>query len=747
MQSFIKKIVLACLVLVPFVALHVADSGVFDVLSWGNDKSGLFFPFISGKNLIFRILVEVAFAGWIILLLKDAQYRINLKKSPLTIAYAIFIVVLLIADIFGVDREKSIWSNFERMEGFVGHIHLFAYFVVLIAMLPTLKDWQRMFKYFLASNILVLIYGYGQLLGAPGLFFSENFPKLAAWFAPRFPIHMSGNRLDATIGNSAYFAIFCLMFIFIASLLWSQSQSKGWKSVWLYPLLIILNLVALFYSGTRGTMIGLIAGGFVTLGIITLQEKGRTRKTFIGVLIAGAILIGSIFAFKDSTFIQSSPTLSRLASISIKDGTGMSRLSMWKISYEAWLERPLLGYGQDNFSYIFARKFMPDKMCNLEPWYDRSHDVFFDWLVAAGLLGLISYLSLYGVAGYLLWKKDHLVPFREKAILTGLLIGYFIHNIFVFDNLTSYILFIAILAYIVMRTNEGNTTHHGKAYFDDDQMKLLWIPVIGLLLLATLYYINYRPFLVNKLVIEGMSIGQYAQTMPFADAVKKQQNAFTSAIAMNTLGSEEAREQFLQMGVRMSQLKLPDETPQADRQAAMMAINGLIQTVKDDITASYEEHKNDVRMLSIYGMFYNGIGDAVNGEKILTEARALAPNKQLISFDLIRSYLMQNKSKEAYELARDTYDLSITCQNAQKWYMISSVYAGKYDEALTDILKRDQKVDFDSDVLSAAVSTGQTQLAVKILQELKKKSPEYGPQVDEYIKQILAQPKVAQPVR
>jgi hypothetical protein len=181
MQSIIKKLVLGCLVIVPFIALHVADGGFFDVLSWGQGAGGLFFPFISGKNLIFRILVEIAFAGWVILALKDASYRVNLKKSPIMIAYSAFMVILLLADIFGVDRERSLWSNFERMEGFVGHIHLYAYFFVLIAMLPTLESWQRMWKYFIASNILVLVYAYGQLMGAQGTFFAEHFPKMAAW--------------------------------------------------------------------------------------------------------------------------------------------------------------------------------------------------------------------------------------------------------------------------------------------------------------------------------------------------------------------------------------------------------------------------------------------------------------------------------------------------------------------------------------------------------------------------------------
>ncbi len=745
MQSIIKKIVLGCLFIIPFVAIHVADSGILDILSWGQGNSGLFFPFISGKNLIFRILVEIAFAGWVALAIRDTNYRINFKKSPLIMAYTAFIVVLFFAAIFGVDRERSIWSNFERMEGFVGHIHLFAYFFVLTAMLPTLKDWQKMWKYFIASNIIVLVYAYGQLMGASGTFFAETFPKMAAWFSPRFPIHMSGNRLDATIGNSAYFAVFCLMFIFILALLWSQRTSN--KKSWFYPSLIVLNLVGLFYSGTRGTMIGIIIGGFVTLGIIALQEKGKARSAFIGSMVVAVLLVVSLFTFKNTQFVQSSPTLSRLASISIADA-GSSRISMWKISYEAWLERPLLGYGQDNFSHVFARKFMPEKMCNLEPWYDRSHDVFFDWLVAAGALGLITYLSLYAVALWMIWRKENNVPLREKAIITGAIVGYFIHNIFVFDNLTSYILFFALLAYIVVRTGGDKIHTHGKSYADEEQMNLIWLPVIGVLLCITQYYINYRPLLVNRLVIEGMSIGQYAQTMPFADAVKKQQNAFTSAIAMNTLGSEEAREQYLQMGVRMSQIKLPEGTPAADKQAAQQAINSLVQSVRDDITASFPSHKEDVRMLSIYGMFYNGIGDAVKGEEMLTLARTYAPKKQLLGFDLTRSYLMQRKFPEAYATAREIYDLSAACNDAQKWYMISAAYAGAYKDAKVHVEEKGQTVAFDQDVLGAIVSTGQLSTAIEILLDLKKTKPELASQVDDYVRQILSESnKVAPPVK
>ena len=804
MQNIIKKVVWFCLALIPFIALYVADGGTFDPLHWGTQ--GLYFPFISGKNFLFRFIAEIAFAGWAILALRDATYRVNIKKSPLTIAYAIFMVVILIADIFAVDSGKALWSNYERMEGFVGHIHMFGYFFVLTAMATTIKDWQKVFGYFMASNVAVLVYAYGQLLGAKGYIFAEKFPAVAEKFSLLFPIHQSENRLDATIGNSAYFAIFCLMSLGIAGILWMQKaeakdswfyplrnvfnfagffvivisilaniQGLGisdqapvsklptssilpilsllvvfnllmfWfkkaspKKSWLFfPILIALNLIALFYSGTRGTIIGLFAGILLTLGIIAWHEKGHARKVLIGVLVAIIVGVSSLFAFKNSDFIKSTPTLNRLASISPSEITTMSRFSIWKISYQAFLEKPILGYGQDNFSYVYARKFMPEKMYNLEPWYDRSHDVFFDWLVAGGILGLLAYLSLYGVALWLMWFKPHDMPLRERAILTGVLGGYFVHNIFVFDNLTSYILFFALLAYIVMRTHGESARPKEKELITQEAMNLIVIPIIFVALIAIQYFVNYRPYLVNTSLIRGMSISQMVQTMPLVDAIKISQDSFTKALALNTLGSEESREQFLQMGIRIGQIKVPPETPEVNKQAIGKVVNDFIMAVQKDVSESTLKYNEDVRMLSIFGMFYNGIGGAVLAEQVLTKAHNLAPNKQLISFDLIRAYLTQGKYKEAYSLARATYDLQPAYDASQKWLMINSVYVKDYKNTKAYVDGKSGEFPFDGDVLNSAVSTGQISLAIEMLNDLKKKSPEYAGQVDAYIKSLLA---------
>lgn len=713
MHSILKKVIWACLVSIPFIALYVASGHSLDIINAGT--SGFYFPFISGKNILFRFLVEIAFFSWVILALRDSAYRINIRKSPLLIAYAVFMVVLLFADLLGTNPLRSFWSNFERMEGFVGHVHLFAYFIVLSGVLHTLKEYGTLFKAFIVSNILVLGFGFAQLFGA-------------------YAIHMSENRLDATIGNSAYFAIYCLMLACILALRWSQ-DNFSFKQ-WLYPLLIVLNLVALFYTGTRGTQIGFLVAAFITLGLIGLSEKGKIRNAVAGILLVGALLVGSIFVFKDSSFIQSSPSLARFASISPSDLTGMSRLSIWKISFDAWKERPLLGYGQENFSSIFASKFIPEKMWNLEPWYDRSHNVFFDWLVAAGVLGLISYLSLYMVALWLIWRRGNDIPLREKAILTGALVGYFVHNIFVFDNLTSYIIFFFLLAYVAMRAHARGGVEGGTGV-SEDSIKVLWLPIVGIAFAASFYFFVYNPIRVNHLLVKGLDINRLVETMTFAQAVEVQKDSFTKAIAINSTGSEEAREQFLQTTIRMSQVAIPEDVPAEDKQRTVQALNNLIGAARADIENSYEAHKDDVRMLSIYGSFYNGIGDSVSAERVLARAHELAPNKQLVNFDLIRAYLVQGKMEEAYILAKQTYDSAPQYDLSVKVYLISAAYAKKWNEAVSLIQSQGKVVPFDVDALSVLVSTKQTSIAVAYLVEAKKKDPANAGDYDAYIKQLL----------
>ena len=112
LNKFLRNTILAGIWLIPFIPLYVANS--------------MFFPFITGKNFAFRIIVEIIFALWIVLALRDRSYAPN--KSAILYSILTFMAVLTVADIFGANLFRSLWSNFERMEGLVALLHLLGYF-------------------------------------------------------------------------------------------------------------------------------------------------------------------------------------------------------------------------------------------------------------------------------------------------------------------------------------------------------------------------------------------------------------------------------------------------------------------------------------------------------------------------------------------------------------------------------------------------------------------------------------------
>ncbi|MSU55745.1 MAG: hypothetical protein EXS51_00335, partial [Candidatus Taylorbacteria bacterium] len=173
MQSVDKVMLSAARVLVflvPFVPLIVASS--------------LFFPFITGKGFAFRILVEVMFALWLLLAIRDKAFRP--KRSLLFFGVASFLAIVLLADIGAENPFKAFWSNFERMEGFITMMHLGVYFLVASSVLNAEKWWLRFFSTSVGVSAFLGIYGLLQLAG-------------------KIVINQGGVRLDGTFGNAAYF--------------------------------------------------------------------------------------------------------------------------------------------------------------------------------------------------------------------------------------------------------------------------------------------------------------------------------------------------------------------------------------------------------------------------------------------------------------------------------------------------------------------------------------------------------------
>lgn len=630
--------------LVPFLPLFVSGS--------------LLFPYISGKNFAFRIIVETVFALWLVLAVWDVKYRP--KKSLVLYAVLALISVATLATLFGVNPYHSFWSNFERMDGLINLLHLGAFFVVLVSVFKKESSWFRLFYVSLVANALVLFYGFGQLLGVA-------------------EIHQGGVRLDASLGNAAYLATYCLFHIFIAGYLFFRQRSLRW----IFAIAIVANLIILYFTATRGAILGLIGGVLLTSFILVLRNwrEPKVRRTALGTLVSIILLVGLFWTFKDSSFVQSSPVLSRFASISVTETTTQSRFLIWQMAWEGFKERPVLGWGPGNFSHVFAKYYNP-LMWRQEPWFDRAHNIVFDWLISAGVLGFLAYLFTIGATTYYLlknvWQKKKDVDVSNKkgkvaredrgevgfAVLLGLLAAYFFQNLFVFDNLVSYFLFFTVLAYVhfvhTAVVMDGGEKVGGKKFLNENMPTAAWatLTVVTVLFVLSLYQLNIKPIRASQNLIRAIS----SYNDPSINL-----KYFQKVFAADTFASGEAREQLVSKTLSV----LDNEALPVDLR------NQYGQLSVDQWTKHLENFGEDTRSRYYFGSFLSNIGMFDQALVQLQKAKELSPQKQMIRLELATLYLKMNKPDEAIAELKETFELEPGYPEARKMYALGLIIVGE----------------------------------------------------------------------
>ncbi|MCK9344993.1 MAG: O-antigen ligase family protein [Candidatus Pacebacteria bacterium] len=633
-----NAVVLAGFVAIPFIAFIILGQSTF-------------FPFITGKNFAFRVIVEIMLSAWVVLAFIDPAYRP--KKSYLLGAFAALIGIITLSAIFGENPAKSFWSNFERMEGVVTYFHLFAYFIVASTVLSVRDLWKPYLNLHLGAGVIMAIYGVLQWAG-------------------QVKVVQDGIRINGTLGNAEYLSTYALFNIFLALYMLVRENfetTSGNVRAAIYAVIVVLQTFVLYHSGTRGAMLGLLAGVGLTTLLIAIFEKERKtiRNVAIGALVALGLLVGGFIAARDTAIVQGSPVLSRLAAISPSEGTGKARLMVWGMAYEGFKEKPILGWGMDNFGYVFNKYYDPN-MWGQEQWFDRAHNVFFDWLIAGGILGLLAYLSLFGGALFYIWRRQSGLSVVEKSVLTGLLGGYFFQNLFVFDNITSLVLLGTILAYVESfgKTETLPVVENKKINKSEDAEDLTFMISGGAFILAIvlIYIVNYKGFMQNTTLLRALS----ERT---SEGIAHNLNLFKEVLAYNSFGTAEAREQL--GSIAMNGLDRSKEITEVQKQFIILA--------SDELEKQVAEVPGEARHQVFAGSFIARTGDIDKAIGYLEKAAELSPTKQAILFELGNVYYNKKEPIKAEETFKRAYELAPEFATAEKYYLQVLLLNGKRAEA------------------------------------------------------------------
>ncbi|TSC63523.1 MAG: TPR repeat protein [Parcubacteria group bacterium Athens0416_74] len=623
LEKTLRWIALGGIFALPFVGLLVTSS--------------LFFPYITGKNFAFRIIVEVITAAWLALAIVNPSYRP--RRSWLLGALALFVLIIGIADVFGAYAFKSLWSNYERMDGWVTIAHLLAYTIVASAMLQSEKLWRWLLWTTLGVSAYLSLYGLLQVTGKVALGLGGV-------------TGLSG-RIDGTFGNPIYFAVYMLFHVFIAAMLWAQQWvEKGpGKRLYIsaaYASIIALDTMALFLTGTRGTMLGIIGGTLLSalLMLIFARKSRNVWRASAAVVFGIFALTGVFFMVKDQAWVQKVGFLNRLASISLSDQTTESRFVNWSMAWEGVKE---------NYALVFDKYYDP-RMYKQEPWFDRVHNIVFDWLVAGGFLGLITYLSIFIVALWTLWRSGGFT-IAERSLLTGLLAGYFCHNFFVFDNVTSYILFGTILAFIAYRSSKASDAPAILASRSLSQNALPYAAVLcAIALLFVAWSVNQKPLAANRLMLNALN--------PQSDALTKLDH-LRQSIELGTYGMQEAREQLSQMAATASGSSGVSEDVR----------KAYFELAITEMEKQAEMSPLDARFPLFLGVVYSAFGQYDNARIAYEKALELSPKKQSIMYLLGENASVRGDSAAALSYYKRAYELETSNREAAMQYAAALIRA------------------------------------------------------------------------
>ncbi len=450
------------------------------------------FPFVFSKLIFLQILIGITFPVYCVLAWMEPSARP--PKHVLIGAIVFYLAAIGFSSIFGVDPARSWWGNQERMNGLFSLLHFLAWLLMATGLIKTWAQWRRLLNFELALSVIM---AFVSILQIP-------FPKLLL-----FPV---GDRIGGLLDNPIYMAAYQIFNIFFALWLLVKAPAKSTKGI--YACIIVVQFIAFFLAQSRGALVG-VAAGLITMAIIigATQRDKRIKRGVLGAIAIAFVAYGILFGLRNTSFVQHSP-FERIT-------TGFTvipepRLIAWRIAWEGFKERPLFGWGFDDFHILFNLKYNPQSLrySQYETWFDRSHNTVMDVLAMTGLLGLIGFVAVYLALFWSLYRsyREGRLDSISLAVLGGLPVAYFVQNIFVFDHPAAFTMSYLLFALVV-----GVSSHHfhvpgaepkdspAPALGKSHDFPAITFCLVELIALAIVWRFSVLPFQASRTMIQANS--------------------------------------------------------------------------------------------------------------------------------------------------------------------------------------------------------------------------------------------------
>ncbi|MBT3943522.1 MAG: O-antigen ligase family protein [Chloroflexi bacterium] len=477
------------------------------------------FPFIVGKAVWSRSLIEIAVGLYVLLAIRSPEYRP--RRSILLALMSAHLLALLIAAYFGSSFNLSLWSSYERMGGLIDLTHWFALVGVLAFTVKGLREWKILIGIYLAISWIPIFVA-----------LTESFGYQVTGYVP---IGRSAGRIGGMSGNPAFLGGQMMINAMLGlALLIDIGRSRANYRISpsavygaFLAITVLASLWVLVETGTRGSAAGLMAGLATAAGLFALfSGRSRVRIPILAAGFAVPVVIILLFVGRDTAMVQNlaerNHMVNRFVTLSLESENIQSRVAGLRIASEAFAERPLTGWGGENFEVPFQQLQLEGDFTEESPNLDRAHNKLLDLLATSGLIGFSTYIVMWGWLGLMSWRRVR----RESenrhlhVLMAGGLVALFIHNLFLFDTSTTLLPFALVAGWAVVG-------ERGVGIIEPNEGRPSRIPVVirratsyaapvvvAVVVIVLIYGMNFRIFRAAQLITEtGSSVEEVVENL------------------------------------------------------------------------------------------------------------------------------------------------------------------------------------------------------------------------------------------
>lgn len=628
--------------------------------------SSLYYPYVSGKAYFFRLLIGIALFFWLILLFKKPKSRPNFKNW-LVLGILILSFVYLLTSFTGVDFKRSLFSTIERSDGVIQYFLWVLYFLMLVSVFKTKKDWQIILSIFIVAALINCFYGFFR-----HYHYNEQ-PQLFGF-----------------MGNSSYLAAF-LIFALGFSLLFLTKFFKpfvGKTPLWFFAIVtsvIFILFFAFVLTQTRGAYAGVFLGFvvFVILSNFYFWKSNKKLIIFLDVLLF-LVLISSIliFVFKDSSFIKKYPLISRVAH-TFQSTSAQDRLAEWQTAIKGFKDKPIFGWGPENFDVV-ANKYYNYRVGLYEPWFDRPHNQALQYLVEGGIVLFSAYLFLVAMIFFSIFK----IFKKEKtlgSLLFAIYIAYIIQSLILFDTLPIFLGFFVFLGFIYFAISEVNVSSRNQHQLKIKENSIVFYATLFISLVLIIFFeiqSVFKPVKANQLIIESFKAN-------ISKDYSKQSNLFDKLFSF--------RSPYLYPDIRRAlgwdfgQKILDKEIQPQDKEAVLKLYHKIIPELENWL----KYRPVDQQAYYVLGSFYRLGFEKLGQQEALSKAeavfkKALNYSKTRVEYidELAQILLLQKKYDELDTLIKN-FAANIDVNDPYRYLSLGHSYfmQGKYDLAMQEYEK------------------------------------------------------------